>query len=62
MTPLMTASVTGHSRIVEHLINLPCVTREDRIAALELLGATYVDKKRDMLGALELWKRAMNER
>lgn len=38
------------------------VSRKDRIDALELLGATYVDKKRDMVGALEFWKRAMDER
>ncbi|KFB51873.1 AGAP003839-PA-like protein [Anopheles sinensis] len=56
------ADVTGHLPIVEHLIKLPFVSREDRIAALELLGATYVDKKRDMLGALSFWKRAMEDR
>lgn len=62
MTPLLAASVTGHVPIVEHLIKLPCVSREDRIAALELLGATYVDKRRDMLGALSFWRRAMEDR
>lgn len=62
MTPLLAASVTGHLPIVEHLISLPFVKRDDRIAALELLGATYVDKKRDMLGALSFWKRAMEDR
>ena len=30
--------------------------------ALELLGATYVDKKRDLLGALKHWRRAMELR
>ncbi|XP_073978331.1 protein fem-1 homolog CG6966 isoform X3 [Rhodnius prolixus] len=63
MTPLLAASVTGHSHIVEYLIQLPqIVTREESIDALELLGATFVDKKRDMIGALDLWKRAMNIR
>ena len=62
MTPLLAASVTGHLPIVEHLITLPCVSRESRIDALELLGATYVDKKRDMVSALSLWRRAMEER
>lgn len=38
------------------------VGKQERIDALELLGATFVDKKRDMLGALTLWKRAMEER
>lgn len=38
------------------------VSRKECIDALELLGATYVDKKRDMRRALELWRRAMEER
>ncbi|PNF33258.1 Protein fem-1-like protein [Cryptotermes secundus] len=63
MTPLLAASVTGHTHIVEYLIKLPdLVSRTERVDALELLGATYVDKKRDMIGALELWKRAMDDR
>jgi len=63
MTPLLAASVTGHLHIVEHLIGQrDLVGKQERIDALELLGATFVDKKRDMLGALKLWKRAMEER
>lgn len=63
MTPLLAAAVTGHNHIVEYLIKLPhLVSRRERIDALELLGATCVDKKRDMMGALELWKRAMHDR
>merc|ERR1719195_1245961 len=63
MTPLLAASVTGHLHIVEHLISQrELVGKQERIDALELLGATFVDKKRDMLGALKLWKRAMEER
>lgn len=65
MTPLLAASVTGHHHIVEHLIGLSGgarVSRQQRIDALELLGATYVDKKRDMVGAVQLWKRAMDDR
>ncbi|KAI9577582.1 protein fem-1 homolog CG6966 [Glossina fuscipes] len=62
MTPLLAASVTGHLPIVEHLISLPCVCRKSRIDALELLGATYVDKKIDMVSALALWRRAMEDR
>ena len=53
----------GHLHIVEHLIGQrELVGKQERIDALELLGATFVDKKRDMLGALKLWKRAMEER
>lgn len=62
MTPLLAASVTGHLPIVEHLISLPSVCRKSRIDALELLGATYVDKKIDMVSALALWRRAMEDR
>ncbi|XP_043514226.1 protein fem-1 homolog CG6966 isoform X2 [Frieseomelitta varia] len=63
MSPLLTAAVTGHKHIVEYFINMPnLVNRKERIDALELLGATYVDKKRDMMGALECWKQAMDER
>ncbi|XP_020292447.1 protein fem-1 homolog CG6966 isoform X2 [Pseudomyrmex gracilis] len=63
MTPLLAAAVTGHTHIVEYLIGIPQLfSRKERIDALELLGATYVDKKRDIIGALQLWKRAMDER
>ncbi|CAL7944929.1 unnamed protein product [Xylocopa violacea] len=63
MSPLLTAAVTGHKHIVEYFISIPnLVSRKERIDALELLGATYVDKKRDMMGALQCWKQAMEER
>ena len=62
MTPLLAAAVTGHTKIVEFLISRPNSSRTENVDALELLGATYVDKKRDMLGALNYWKLAMEER
>ncbi|NXS13599.1 FEM1A protein, partial [Neodrepanis coruscans] len=117
MTPLLAASVTGHTNIVEYLIQgglqqeepagsrggncasggshqrhrgageetrgrqeeeggegcgasagaedeVPGVfcTREAAVEALELLGATFVDKKRDLLGAHKYWRRAMELR
>ncbi|XP_071434324.1 protein fem-1 homolog A [Pithys albifrons albifrons] len=103
MTPLLAASVTGHTNIVEYLIqgglrhgepaggshdgakaarggrDEPCegcgaaaaaeeelpgvlCTREAAVEALELLGATFVDKKRDLLGAHRYWRRAMELR
>ncbi|XP_042691622.1 protein fem-1 homolog A [Centrocercus urophasianus] len=37
-------------------------TREAAVEALELLGATFVDKKRDLLGAHKYWRRAMELR
>ena len=37
--------------------------KQERIDALELLGATFVDQQQeDLQGALKLWKRAMEER
>ncbi|CAI5798864.1 protein fem-1 homolog A [Podarcis lilfordi] len=94
MTPLLAASVTGHTNIVEYFIEgaleeeaaavgehdgsqakdgdgcsaagdgRPQVycTREAAVEALELLGATFVDKKRDLLGAYKHWRRAMGLR
>lgn len=63
MTPLLTASVTGHAHVVQYLIEQEnLVSKKEKVDALELLGATYVDKKRDMVGALNYWKLAMNER
>ena len=63
MTPLLAAAVTGHIHIVEYLIaSTDLVSRRERIDALELLGATFIDKKRDMLGSYKLWKRAMEDR
>ncbi|KAM9093952.1 protein fem-1 homolog C [Sminthopsis crassicaudata] len=62
MTPLLSASVTGHTNIVDFLTQHAQTSKTERINALELLGATFVDKKRDLLGALKYWKRAMDMR
>ncbi|XP_015680978.1 protein fem-1 homolog A isoform X2 [Protobothrops mucrosquamatus] len=66
MTPLLAASVTGHANIVEFLILGALEETQSRdtaaVEALELLGATMVDKKRDLLGALKHWRRAMELR
>ncbi|KFP53070.1 Protein fem-1 C, partial [Cathartes aura] len=62
MTPLLSASVTGHTNIVDFLTQHVQTSKAERINALELLGATFVDKKRDLLGALKYWKRAMEMR
>lgn len=63
MTPLLAAAVSGHTHIVDFVVeNLDSVTRKEKVDALELLGATFVDRKRDMLGALDYWKRAMHLR
>ena len=62
MTPLLAAAVAGYSQIVKFLICRPEITKQQKIDALELLGATYVDKKRDMLGAINFWREAMEDR
>ena len=62
LTPLLAAAVAGHARIVEYLTSLPQCSVADRIDALQLLGATFVDKKRDVASAAKVWKIAMLER
>lgn len=62
MTPLLSAAVTGHAPIVEFLISQESCKQDEKVNALELLGATYVDKKRDMMPALVYWRRAMQIR
>ena len=64
MTPLLAAAQHGHLYMVEYLISLrELVTRQERIDALELLGARFVYRQpQDLQRALKLWKRAMEER
>lgn len=60
MTPLLAASVTGHSNIVDYIVDdYGKVSRQEIIDALELLGATCVDKKLNMRAAIDFWKSAM---
>jgi len=63
MTPLLAAAVCGHTNIVEYLLARPdLVSRQEMVDALELLGATYVDKKNDLIAAIKYWKRALDKR
>ena len=62
MTPLLAAAVTGHSAIVEYLLTRAECHQLEKILALELLGATFVDKKHDMLSAYNYWKMALERR
>ncbi|XP_003723826.1 protein fem-1 homolog C [Strongylocentrotus purpuratus] len=61
ITPIKAAAVAGHVNIVDYLAaeDLP---RTEKIDALELVGATFVDKKRDMHQAIGFWERAMELR
>ena len=63
LTPLLCACDLRSIEIVEYLINRPECTKEDRIDALELLGATIAnDKSRDIKKAFSYMKRGMEKR
>jgi ankyrin repeat protein len=62
MTPLLAAAVTGHSAIVDYLLTRSECTAREKCHALELLGATFVDKKHDMLQAYNYWKTSLEMR
>ena len=63
LTPLLYAGNKCSIEIVEYLIKRPECTKEQRINALELLGATIaIDRPRDTEKALSYMKRGMEER
>ena len=63
LTPLLYACDFCSIEIVEHIINRPECTKEQRIDALELLGATIAnDKFRDIKKAFSYMKRGMEMR
>ena len=63
LTPLLYACDLCSTEIVEHIINRPECTKEQRIDALELLGATIAnDKFRDIKKAFSYMKRGMEMR
>lgn len=62
ITPLMAASVAGFRNIIDHLVSRRFVSRQEHVEALELLGSTYVDKKRDTIEACKVWRLALEER
>ena len=63
LTPLLYACNECFIEMVEHIINRPECTKEQRIDALELLGATIAnDKSRDFKKAFSYMKRGMEMR
>ena len=64
LTPLLYACDKLYIEMVEHIINRPECTKEQRIDALELLGATIAnnDKCRDTEKAFSYMKRGMEMR
>ena len=63
LTPLLYASNQGSIEMVEHIIKRPECTKEQRIDALELLGATIANhNSRDINKAFSYMKRGMEMR
>ena len=63
LTPLLYACDKLYIEMVEHIINRPECTKEQRIDALELLGATIANyKSRDINKAFSYMKRGMEMR
>ena len=63
LTPLLYACDLCSIKIVEYIINRPECTKEQRIDALDLLGATIAnDKSRDIKKAFSYMKRGMEMR
>ncbi|KAK7116019.1 hypothetical protein V1264_001775 [Littorina saxatilis] len=64
MTPLTIAAECGKEDVVEYFITLPDVTQEEKIDALELLGASYANDKEnyDLQRAFYYLHYAMSER
>ena len=63
LTPLLSACVACSIEMVEHIINRPECTKEQRIDALELLGATIANIEcRDTEKAFSYMKRGMEMR
>lgn len=60
-TPLLAAATIGHGHIVEFLITRSVFSKKDKIGALELLGATYVDRRRDLMEAARYWNMSLEE-
>lgn len=61
-TPILTAAAIGHANIVKYLAEHCDCDLGERINGLELLGATYVDKLRDLHGGRRLWTQALEMR
>lgn len=75
ITPLLTAALNGTESIVDLIINygLDPVTEKideskslcteiERINALELMGSTLVDKRRDISKGIQFWRIALERR
>lgn len=59
LTPMLSAANLGNNLVVEFLLDRPECPPEQKVDGLQLLGATYVDKKFDIVGAARCWRRAL---
>ncbi len=60
MTPLLSAASLGHCEVVEYFTERPDCDWKARVDGLQLLGATCVDKRRDLSAAVQYWRRALS--
>ena len=64
MTPLVIAAECGKSDVVDYMTSLPDCSREDKVEALELLGASLANDKEnyDIVKSYKYLRKAMKER
>ena len=55
VTPAIAASIEGKTSIIQYLVENDLISRKEKIDSLELLGATFVDRGKNMK-ALKIWK------
>ncbi|PAA67374.1 hypothetical protein BOX15_Mlig034082g1 [Macrostomum lignano] len=64
VSPLLGAANSGHANIVDYLAGHPELVPDpaERVHAMELLGCTLVDKRRDWVSGLRRWRKALRLR
>ncbi|XP_035227785.1 protein fem-1 homolog A-like [Stegodyphus dumicola] len=62
ITPLLSASMNGRAQIVDYFIQEFSFSKQDKINAVQLLGATFMDKHSDMMKAYQYWRLAVKWR
>uniref|UniRef100_A0A914XP01 Uncharacterized protein n=1 Tax=Plectus sambesii TaxID=2011161 RepID=A0A914XP01_9BILA len=57
LTPMLSAAMIGNKNVVD--LFRPMCTAQEQVDALKLLGATNVDKRRDISSAIRVWREAV---
>lgn len=52
ITPLLTTNITKYSKIIKYLITKQNSKKQKKINALKLLKTTYINKKKNILNAI----------